>query len=69
MIVYVQKYIGAWTDRDRCLAMVGHKLMPDIQKLEREKWIKRREEMKMKASPLHKKQNMPARKGDRPTDP
>jgi len=25
--------------------------------------------MKTKASPLHKKRNMPARKGDRPTDP
>ena len=25
--------------------------------------------MKSKASPLHKKRNMPAKKGDRPTDP
>ena len=42
--------------------MDGHKIMSDIQKLEREKQLKQREEMKSKASPLHKKRNMLARK-------
>jgi len=51
------------------IKMVGHKIMSDIQKLEREKRLKRREEMKVKSSPLQKKRNMPAKKGERPIDP
>lgn len=54
---------------DQTQETASHKLLLDIQKLEREKRIKRREEMKTKASPLQKKWNMPKKRSDRPTDP
>ena len=53
----------------KTIEMAGHKSMSDIQKLEREKRLKRREERKMKASLLHRKRNMLSMKGDRPIDP
>ena len=54
---------------DSMQVMPGHKLSPDIQKLEHEKRIKKREEMKKNANPLQKKWNMTKKRNDRPIDP
>lgn len=54
---------------DSTQVMPGHKLSPDIQKLEREKRIKKMEEMKANASPLPKKWLISKERNDQPIDP
>lgn len=49
--------------------MLGRKLSPEQQKLERERRIKKREEMKANASPLQKTQILSTEWDGRPIDP